>query len=387
MSGKGVIEHNRRTYIAENVDPERTHLNIEYCYTPIEQAYHELFDEALAAYNAKQKRKDRCIENYYKKICDGDQEKPFYEVIFQIGNKDDMSAASENGNLARAILDKFMRSFQERNPHLHVFSAHLHMDEATPHLHIDFIPYTTGSKRGLSTRVSLKQALADQGITGEGRSMTERAVWVQKEKEALAEIMLEYGIEWEQKGTHEKHLSVLDYKKQEREKEIAALDSTLAEKQDELETVRNRIENFDQGAHSIERLEQRIESDAEFQLPDPPTLMTAKTYKQRFVDPLIKKLKEVIREVFYHYYKALDSYHRLNNTNGRLYRENEHLTATNDRLKGENETLRSELKDFRFLRKVLGSQQIDNLIAQAKDIEQQRRQNKRTRRRNTTFER
>lgn len=192
MSGKGVIEHNRRTYIAENVDPERTHLNIEYCYTPIEQAYHELFDEALAAYNVKQKRKDRCIENYYKKICDGDQEKPFYEVIFQIGNKDDMPAASENGKLAWAILDKFMRSFQERNPHLHVFSAHLHMDEATPHLHIDFIPFTTGSKRGLSTRVSLKQALADQGITGEGRSMTERAVWVQKEKEALAEIMLEH---------------------------------------------------------------------------------------------------------------------------------------------------------------------------------------------------
>lgn len=97
------------------------------------------------------------------------------------------------------------------------------------------------------------------------------------------------------------------------------------------------------------------------------------TYKQRFVDPLIKKLKEVIREVFYHYYKALDSYHRLNTTNGRLYRENEHLTATNDRLKGENDALRSELKDFRFLRKVLGNQQIDNLIAQAKDMEQQRK--------------
>ena len=116
-------------------------------------------------------------------------------------------------------------------------------------------------------------------------------------------------------------------------------------------------------------------------------LMTAKTYKQQFVDPLIKKLKEVIREVFYHYYQALDSYHRLNNTNGRLYRENEHLTATNDKLKGENEVLRSELKDFRFLRKVFGSQQIDNLIAQAKDMEQQRKQTQRTRRRNTNYER
>ncbi len=151
--------------------------------------------------------------------------------------------------------------------------------------------------------------------------------------------------------------------------------------------MQSRINNFDQGVQSIERLEKRFETDSEFQLPDSPTLMTTKTYKQRFVDPLIKKLKEVIREVFYHYYQALDSYHRLNNANGRLYRENEHLTATNDRLTEENNTLHSELKDFHFLRKVLGSRQIDNLIAQAKDMEQQRKQTQRTRRRNTNFER
>ncbi len=227
MSGDGVVAHNRRTYIAENVDQTRTHLNIEYCYTPIEQAYHELFDEAQAEYNAKQKRKDRRIENYYEKICNGDQEKPFYEVIFQVGNKDDMGAASENGVLAKEILDKFYHSFLERNPQLHVYSAHLHMDEATPHLHIDFIPFTTGSKRGLSTRVSLKQALANQGITGEGRSLTERDLWVQKEKEALAEIMLEHGIEWEQKGEHKEHLSVLEFKREKRKAELAELEQSI----------------------------------------------------------------------------------------------------------------------------------------------------------------
>ena len=227
MSGDGVVAHNRRTYIAENVDQTRTHLNIEYCYTPIEQAYHELFDEAQAEYNAKQKRKDRRIENYYEKICNGDQEKPFYEVIFQVGNKDDMGAASENGALAKEILDKFYHSFLERNPQLHVYSAHLHMDEATPHLHIDFIPFTTGSKRGLSTRVSLKQALADQGITGEGRSLTERDLWVQKEKKALAEIMLEHGIEWEQKGEHKEHLSVLEFKREKRKDELAELEQSI----------------------------------------------------------------------------------------------------------------------------------------------------------------
>lgn len=227
MSGKGVIEHNRRTYLADNVDPARTHLNVEYCYTPIEQAYDQLFGEALAAYNAKQKRKDRCIDNYYEKIRQSKQERASYEVIFQIGNKDDMGAATENGQLAATILDQFLKDFIKRNPQLHVYSAHLHMDEATPHLHIDFIPFTTGSTRGLSTRVSLKQALADQSIKGEGRSMTERDIWVQREKEALAEIMLEHDIEWEQKGEHREHLSVLKYKKEQRTQELVEVEQAL----------------------------------------------------------------------------------------------------------------------------------------------------------------
>lgn len=384
--GKGSVNHNSRKFRAENVDGSRTDRNIDYCNERIQTVYHQLFDEALKRYNEKQTRADRRILNYYEKIRSGNQEKPFHEIILQIGNKDDMSATGEYAELARTLLDEYYQGFQERNPNLRVFSAHLHMDEATPHIHIDFVPFTTGSKRGLDTRVSLKQALAAQGFKGGTRGATEWAQWVQSEKEQLAAVMERYDIQWEQKGTHEKHLSVLDYKKQERVKEIAALDAELATKQDEFQTVQNRIVNYDNGTQSIERLEQLLETE-EFQLPEPSKLMTAKTYKQRFVDPLIQKLKEVIKEVFYRYYKAIDSYHRLNSSNGRLYRENEHLTAVNDRLKGENDALRSELKDFRFLRKVLGSRQIDNLIAQAKDMEQQRKQNQRTRRRNTNYER
>lgn len=80
-------------------------------------------------------------------------------------------------------------------------------------MHIDFIPFTTGSKRGLETRVSLKQALAAQGFKGGTREDTKWNQWVQSEKEQLAAVMARHEIEWEQKGTHEKHLSVLDYKK------------------------------------------------------------------------------------------------------------------------------------------------------------------------------
>lgn len=287
MSGDGVVAHNRRTYIAENVDQTRTHLNIEYCYTPIEQAYHEFFDEAQAEYNAKQKRKDRRIENYYEKICNGDQEKPFYEVIFQVGNKDDMGAASENGALAKKILDKFYHSFLERNPQLHVYSAHLHMDEATPHLHIDFIPFTTGSKRGLSTRVSLKQALADQGIIGEGRSLTERDLWVQKEKESLAEIMLEHGIEWEQKGEHKEHLSVLEFKREKRKEELAELEQSI-----------ERVQQKQVSIKAVEQIEMKplpLTSKVAVDKEDFQNLVTA---AQKFVvqEKQESKLKKLIKE-------------------------------------------------------------------------------------------
>ena len=393
MVGKGSVNHNSRKFRAENVDGTRTHLNIDYCNENIKTVYHELFDEALERYNAKQIRSDRKIKDYYEKIRSSKQEKPFHELILQIGDKENMSSESENGALAREILDEYYRGFQERNPQLKVFSAHLHMDEATPHLHIDFVPFTTGSKRGLDTRVSLKQALSAQGFKGGTRGDTEWNQWVCAEKSALAFVMERHGIEWEHKGTHEKHLSVLDYKKQEREKEIAVLDNRLAEKKDEFQTVQSRIQNYDSGTQVIEELEKRIETDSEFQLPDPPALMSAKLYKQKFVDPLLKKLKEVIKEVFYRYYHALDSYHRLNNTNANLYRENERLSKINDRLTDENTTLRAENKDFRLLRKVFGSQQIDALISQAKEQEQQRKHikqpsNQRTKRiRNNDFER
>lgn len=287
MSGKGVVDHNRRTYIAENVDPTRTHLNIEYCHTPIKQAYHELFDEALTAYNAKQTRKDRKIDNYYEKIYSGDQEKPFYEVIFQVGNKDDMAVADENGELAKKILDQYMQNFQKRNPHLHVFSAHLHMDEATPHLHIDFIPFTTGSKRGLSTRVSLKQALADQGIVGEGRSDTERARWIQSEKEALAAVMLEHGIEWEQKEEHREHLSVLEYKREQRAQEVAELEQTL----DKLKDQRISIQKVEQ----IEAKPIPLTSKVSIERKDYNTLVSA---AQQYVTQEKKegKLRKLLKE-------------------------------------------------------------------------------------------
>ena len=379
MVGKGSVNHNSRKFKAENVDGSRTHLNIDYCNENIKKVYHELFDEALKKYNDKQTRADRRIENYYEKIRNSKQEKPFHELILQIGDKENMSAESENGEIARQILDEYYRGFQERNPQLKVFSAHLHMDEATPHLHIDFVPFTTGSKRGLDTRVSLKQALAAQGFKGGTRGDTEWNQWVSAEKSALAFVMERHGIEWEHKGTHEKHLSVLDYKKQEREKEIAVLDSQLAEKKDEFRVMADRIENFDNGEKALQQLDESIMSEPEYQLPEPPAMMSARTYKAKFVEPLIARFKSLISTLFARYFKALDSYHRLNITNGNLYRENEKLSIVNEKLSRENENLRAENRDYKLLRKAFGHKQIDDLLDRAKSEKQSKQREKRFR--------
>ncbi len=304
MRGKGSLTHNRRDFIAENVDSSRTPLNVEYCNEDIRAVYHELFDDALARYNEKQTRRDRVIDDYYEKIRTGKQEKLFEELIIQIGNKDDMNASSENGQLARQMLDEYMQSFQQRNPTLRVFSAHLHMDEATPHLHIDFIPFTTGSKRGLETRVSLKKALEALGFAGGTKSHTELNQWIESEKQALASIMARHDIEWEQKGTHEEHLSVLDYKKQERSKEVAALETQIGALQERTATAETMLsekqEQLDDIAPILKNTEKFVRKydDPERLLPEAGMLESGKAFREKKALPILGKLLKYARSLF-----------------------------------------------------------------------------------------
>ncbi|MDY4621401.1 MAG: plasmid recombination protein [Eubacteriales bacterium] len=376
MVGKGSANHNSRRFIAENVDGSRTRYNISFIDEPINRVYHELFDEALARYNAKQKRKDRIIPDYYEKIRLSRQEKPFHEIILQIGDKSNMASGTENGELAKEVLDEYFKGFTARNPNLRVFSAHIHMDEATPHIHIDFVPFTTGSKRGLDTRVSLKQALAAQGFTGGTRGDTEWAQWVASEKRELAAVMERYGIEWEQKGTHEKHLSVLDFKKQEREKELNALEAELAEKQGELSEVQHRLESADTAEEKLEGLEYKLSRDEDYAVPEPPKLMSAKTYRERFVVPLVDRLKQLVRAVLVSCVKAWDRIALLRGENEELENENRRLEKRLASLEEKNDDLHKQTRDYALLRRVFGDEYVDNLVAEAREKQQNYEQNR-----------
>ena len=345
MRGKGSLSHNRRDFIAENVDSSRTPLNVEYRNEDIRAVYHELFDDALARYNEKQTRRDRVIDDYYEKIRTGKQEKPFEELIIQIGNKDDMNASSENGQLARQMLDEYMQSFQQRNPTLRVFSAHLHMDEATPHLHIDFIPFTTGSKRGLETRVSLKKALEALGFTGGTKSHTELNQWIESEKQALASITARQDIEWEQKGTHEEHLSVLDYKKQERNKEVAALETQIDALQEQTATAETMLsekqEQLDDIAPILKNTEKFVQKyDApERLLPEAGMLESGKAFREKKALPILGKLLKYARSLFRENTELKAKVQKLEKENTAFKSANWNHTHEMVRLKMENQEL------------------------------------------------
>ena len=348
MRGKGSLTHNRRDFIAENVDSSRTPLNVEYRNEDIRTVYHELFDDALARYNEKQTRKDRVIDDYYEKIRAGKQEKLFEELIIQIGNKDDMNASSENGQLARQMLDEYMQSFQQRNPTLRVFSAHLHMDEATPHLHIDFIPFTTGSKRGLETRVSLKKALEALGFTGGTKSHTELNQWIESEKQALASIMARHDIEWEQKGTHEEHLSVLDYKKQERSKEVAALETQIDALQEQTATAETMLsekqEQLDDIAPILKNTEKFVQKydDPERLLPEAGMLESGKAFREKKALPILGKLLKYARSLFRENTELKAKVQKLEKENTAFKSANWNHTHEMVRLKMENRELKKD---------------------------------------------
>lgn len=355
--GKGAIKHNSRQFNTSNTNPERTHLNIEYANEDIKAVYSELFDESLERYNAKQKRSDRKITNYYEKISKGKQEKTFHEIVVQIGNKHDFGVDKSVSQLAINALDDYMKNFQSRNPYLRVFSAHLHLDEATPHLHIDFVPFTTNSKRGLSTRVSLKQALAKQGFVGNGREETEWALWVNSEKEALSKSMLKHDIEWENLNTNREHLSVLDYKKQEREKEVSILTTKAKSLEKEIDCLvdcKAELQEYDND-----------EFEQEFSLPEPKPLMTASAYK-KLIEPMFNKLKQLVKSLIVRYYKmesrAYSAEQSVNRLGEQIYYLKKDLKVANKSVdRAENDR-----RNYRILRKIIGAKKVDEILKQHK---------------------
>ena len=207
------LKHNNRKFTAANVDETRSADNVVYRQQDVRDAYHQLFDQALQEYNAKQKRQCRMIPDYYLHIAESKREEAFYEVVVQYGDCETAPCGSERGEIAKHLLEQYMHDFQRRNPNLYVFNAVLHMDEASPHLHIDFVPfYTKGRQTGLSKGVSMRAALAEQGFKPRNPKENHLVMWEFAERAEMERILRSRNLEREDKNVHRKHLSVDAYK-------------------------------------------------------------------------------------------------------------------------------------------------------------------------------
>lgn len=208
----GIIDHNNREFIPKNVDAGRIQDNITYSKRNIREVYDELFGQALTEYNVKQKRADRKILNYYEHIKSDGRLKPFYEIVVQFGDIETCGLKSGKWEQAKLLLDDYMKDFESRNPNLKVFNAVMHLDEATPHLHIDFIPIAKNMRKGLPVKVSMKGALREQGFTSSNRFRTEWTAWAERERNVMTDILRKHDLNRDVKDIHRDHYSVDEYK-------------------------------------------------------------------------------------------------------------------------------------------------------------------------------
>ena len=337
----------------------------------------------------------------------------FYEVIFQIGNREDMAVGTAEGGQAVKVLDEYAKDFQKRNPTLRVFGCYLHQDEATPHLYIDFIPYVTDWKgKGMDTRVSLKQALKRLGFQGGNKHDTELNQWMNHEKEVLAGIAKEHGIEWEQKGTHEEHLDVYNFKKKERKKEVQKLEqekefltaeneeltAQIAESRADIQILKDDKElaikakqEAEQKAGNAEKelksLEDRREQlqpimdnvskeikeygTVKTLLPEAGTLERAVTYRDKKIKPLFLQLKNKVaamaaqvKELTKEVENWKGKYQRLKQNYNGIQRELNDMRKDNRKLSEEKIILQGVSDRYDRVVRVLGIETVDAAVQQ-----------------------
>ena len=324
-----------------------------------------------------------------------------------------MAVGTDEGDLAVKVLNGYVKDFQKRNPTLRVFCCYLHQDEATPHLHIDFIPYVTGWKgKGMDTRVSMKQALKSLGFQGGNKHDTELNQWINHEKEVLAEIAKQYGIEWEQKGTHEEHLDVYNFKRKERKKEVQELEQEkeylTAEKEeltaqiaesrvdiqilkDDKEQAIKAKQEAEQKAGNVEKelksLEDRREQlqpimdnvskeikeygTVKTLLPEAGTLERAVTYRDKKIKPLFIQLKNKVaamaaqvKELTKEVENWKGKYQKLKQKYNGIQSELNDMRKDNQKLSEEKDILQGVSDRYDRVVRVLGIETVDAAVQQ-----------------------
>ena len=314
----------------------------------LKELYQEEFGEALEKYNAKQKRNDRKIDDYYKHIQSGKKTALQQEMIIQVGDLNDFSSKEDYEKANEILLDWF-KDFETRNPNLKVYNAVIHNDEASPHMHLNFVPVASGYKRGLEKQVSFDRAITQQDQTLDKTRPFDD--WREKEVQLLEKLLLERGIERKIVGTNQ-YKDVNEYKeKQDLEREIAYLEKNLEKKKSELLAI---SENVPEKNVTLKPKRKEIKTEVKPKLIGKPEIIEKETGNYVFSPKQIEKLENVLTAAV----TVKKDYERLQSTdlvaeNSQLHRElfqqrkeNHKLTKENKELRVENMGLKRHISDL-----------------------------------------
>lgn len=397
---KGNLSHNERKFYTNNIDIDRSKDNLQFYSLSVEEAYKEYFGNAIDEYNRTQKRKDRLksVDKYLFELRENEHkkgaEKPFYEIVVQIGDKNTCNILNnkEQAENAKNVLIEYVKGWQDRNPNLRVFNATIHMDETTPHLHLDYIPVATGYKQGIKVRNSLSKALECQGLgKGVGRNDNASIRWQKQEREVIKDLAINHGFEIEEKGVDRPHLSVSEYKRAsddlneriERNLEVLEVSKTKVPFSDKVmikesdlaalenlsklgQQARNTATEHDLALTADFELKNKQLKDREYQITNQENKITQKLKEAEKALQIATSAKEIAQE------QEKNSKH-MKSVYEKLYNEQKNLNQEYNELLKKNVSFSQEISklsdDIKYLKQT-HSEKVTSLntqIAQAKN--------------------
>lgn len=314
QKGKGNLRHNNRDFVSDNVDVNRIKDNVILKHQSLQEAYVECFGAATKEYNAKQKRKDRKINDYFQSVFgisaesaeansvlqSEDKTKSFYEDIVQIGDMHDTGIINnpQAAERAKQALIEYAKGFAERNPRFYVFNSVIHMDEATPHLHIDYIPVATGYKRGLQTQNGYNKALEQMGFVGSDGFKQ----WRDKERETFREICSAYGLDPKPKEDEQSRGHTFEpdeYRNLMREAEQlkAEIDEEAAKINEKRSELNEHIKTYNAKSRTLQKRAEALESERK-QVAEQAKQNEQKALEnERFLNQLQRMAAEINKQI------------------------------------------------------------------------------------------
>ncbi|QDZ77203.1 plasmid recombination protein [Bacillus cereus] len=336
-TNKTNIKHNNRVMKEKekernsHINQSRSHENKYLVQKDIKELYQEEFGEVLEKYNIKQKRNDRKIDDYYKHIQSSKKTSLQQEMIVQVGDMKDFNYRADYEK-ANEILLEWFKDFEKRNPNLKVYNAVIHNDEASPHMHLNFVPVASGYKRGLEKQVSFDRAIMQQDVTLDKTRPFDD--WREKEVRSLEKILQEHGIERKLVGTNE-YKDVNEYKeKKDLEREIQWLEKEMAKKKDELVKVSEHVPKKKMNLRSKKK---EIKTEVKPKFIGKPEIIEKETGNYVYTPKQITYLEDLVSAAV----TVKKDYERLQTTD--LVQENENFREEVYQKTKENEQLKKEL--------------------------------------------